>query len=124
MIVIYLLIYISTLLLIFVLVCPRLEREADSTANATLFVMSGELENVQNLVTEYSKSILYSNDIAKSMKAYDTDPTAANEALVNQLLSSFVVANSPILTASLEDFDHHYFHAYNYQCMRSGIRQG
>ena len=111
MIVIYLIIYISTLLLIFALVRPRLEREADSMANAALSLMSGELENVQNLVTEYSKSILYSKDIAESLKAYDADPTVANEALVNQLLSSFVVANAPILTASLEDFDHHYFHA-------------
>lgn len=125
MIVIYLTIYISTLLLIFMLVRPRLEREADSTADAALSLMSGELDNVQNLVTEYSKSILYSEGIADSLKAYDVDPTVANLARVNQALSSFVVANSSILTASLEDENGNYFQAIYFSnvCSQTSARE-
>lgn len=111
MFLIYISIYLCTLVTILLLVRPKLEREADTTARDSLSLMSTEIENVQNLVTEYSQSFLYSNDIADRLSAYDAAPSIRTRALVNQALSNYVVSSSSLLALSLEDTDHNYFSA-------------
>jgi len=125
MFLIYISIYLGTLLALFVLVRPRLEKEAERTVSNTLSLMSGELENVLDTVTEYTNSILYSQELSSLLKEYDQTPSAANEAMISQSLSSFVVANSYILTASLEDMEGHFFNAvyYTHICNQENAHQ-
>ena len=125
MFLIYISIYLGTLLALFVLVRPRLEKEAERTVSNTLDLMSGELDNVLDTVTEYTNSILYSQDLSSLLKEYNDNPSISTEAMVNQALSRFVVANSYILTASLEDMEGHYFNAvyYNHICNKEAAHQ-
>ena len=124
MLLIYGIIYLITLLSIFILVSPRLDREADRRAESALSLMSGELFNVYEQVSGNALSLLYNEDISRSLRQFDSSPDAASEALVNQALSSFVVANASILTASLEDAEHHFFHAVYFSnvCNASSAR--
>jgi len=114
MFIIYISIYLGILLALLLLVRPRLEKEAEKSASNTLALMAGELENVLDTVTEYTGSIIYSNDIASQLRAFDENPSEANRALVDQSLSQFAVANSFIFTASLEDMEGNFFKAVYY----------
>ncbi|MBQ9065077.1 MAG: histidine kinase [Blautia sp.] len=114
MFVIYISIYLVTLLLLILLVRPGLENEADRSAVNTLSLMTGELENVYSNLTEYGGTIRYNKDLSDLLKEYRAKPDKVCKARITQTLSDFVIANSSVLTASLEDMEHNYFHAIYY----------
>ena len=76
--------------------------------------MTGELENVYSNLTEYGGTIRYNKDLSDLLKEYRAKPDKVCKARITQTLSDFVIANSSVLTASLEDMEHNYFHAIYY----------
>ena len=124
MFLIYISIYLATLLLLVVLVRPGLENEADLSAGNTLSLMADELDNVYTNLSEYGGSIRYNNELSNNLKEYRSRPDEASSARITQILSRFVIANSSILTASLEDMEDHYFQAIYYSnvCSRESAQ--
>lgn len=112
MIVMYLGIYLFLLAILCAILIPHLYKTTDQAAEHTFAVAVDEFASAQKNAAG-SVNFLY-DSLPELLKNYDADPSAAAAAQIELALSNYVGNQENILSASLEDFQHHFFRASYY----------